>query len=157
MSLSVSRWVPRVTLGLSIAGLAVSVYLSITHFRPRALFCSSTGVINCGRVTSSPQSNFLGIPVAFLGTAYFIEMAILNLPTVWRGSSTAVRRIRLGSAAAGVAFVVWLVYAELYLIRAICLWCTVTHVIAFVLFAVIVTASIGAGDILDDDEELEEE
>jgi uncharacterized membrane protein len=37
--------------------------------------------------------------------------------------------------------VLWLVYAELFIIGAICLWCTVAHVLAFGLFAItLVTA-----------------
>ena len=37
-----------------------------------------------------------------------------------------------------MVFVLWLVYAELFVIRAICLWCTVVHVLAFVLFVIVV-------------------
>ena len=45
---------------------------------------------------------------------------------------------RLVGAIAGIGFVLWLIYAELILIGAICLWCTVAHVIAFALFVVVV-------------------
>ena len=31
----------------------------------------------------------------------------------------------------------WLVYAELFIIRAICLWCTVVHVLTFTLFVLV--------------------
>jgi len=41
-------------------------------------------------------------------------------------------------AVGGIGFVLWLLYAELILIGAICVWCTVTHVIAFALFVVVV-------------------
>jgi uncharacterized membrane protein len=40
----------------------------------------------------------------------------------------------------GVLFVVYLVWAELFRIDAICLWCTVVHVVTVALFAVIVLA-----------------
>jgi uncharacterized membrane protein len=39
---------------------------------------------------------------------------------------------------AGIGFVLWLVYAELVLVGAICIWCTVAHVLAFALFVVVV-------------------
>jgi uncharacterized membrane protein len=35
---------------------------------------------------------------------------------------------------------VWLVYAELFKIDAICLWCTVVHAITVVLFGVVLVA-----------------
>jgi len=41
---------------------------------------------------------------------------------------------------AGVAMVLHLVYAELFQIDAICLWCTTVHVITVVLFAVVLVA-----------------
>ena len=58
---------------------------------------------------------------------------------------------RLALACAGIAFVMWLVYAELFVIRAICLWCTAMHVLTFALFVVIVV--FGWAD--DDGEEVE--
>ncbi len=40
-----------------------------------------------------------------------------------------------------MGFVLWLVHAELIIIDAVCLWCTVAHILAFGLFAVIVTTT----------------
>jgi uncharacterized membrane protein len=37
-----------------------------------------------------------------------------------------------------VVFVLYLVWAELFRIDAICLWCTVVHVVTLALFAVVV-------------------
>ncbi len=41
-----------------------------------------------------------------------------------------------------MAFVLWLVYAELFVIDAICLWCTVVHVVAFALFVIVVLVRV---------------
>ncbi|GAB3929064.1 hypothetical protein GCM10029976_028010 [Kribbella albertanoniae] len=38
----------------------------------------------------------------------------------------------------GVVFVLYLVWAELFRINAICLWCTVVHALTLVLFALVV-------------------
>ena len=35
--------------------------------------------------------------------------------------------------------VIWLISAELLIIRAICIWCTVVHALTFVLFMLVVT------------------
>jgi uncharacterized membrane protein len=37
--------------------------------------------------------------------------------------------------------IIYLIIAELFIIKAICLWCSSVHVITFLLFVVIVTAS----------------
>jgi uncharacterized membrane protein len=43
----------------------------------------------------------------------------------------------LGAVAGGLLFVLWLVYAELFRIGRICLYCTAVHLIVFALFAVV--------------------
>ena len=37
--------------------------------------------------------------------------------------------------------IIYLIIAELFLIKAICLWCTSVHLITFILFVIIVTSS----------------
>ena len=138
------RWAPLVTLPLSIAGLAVSTYLTYVHYtEPAALSCPDTGVINCTKVTTSPESRLFGhIPVALAGAVFFVGMAVLCLPAMWRRPERVVTWARMTGAVAGVAMVVWLVYVELVRVDAICLWCTVVHVIAFALFVAIVAATV---------------
>jgi uncharacterized membrane protein len=132
------RWVPRLTLALAAGAVLVSTYLTIAHFTsPSVLACSDSGTINCGRVTTSAQSRFLGIPVAVIGLAWSLAMVVLCSPAAWDAGARWVRPLRLALSSAGVLFVLWLVYAELFVIRAICLWCTVVHVLAFGLFALV--------------------
>lgn len=128
------RFVPVGTLVLSLLGLAVSIYLTIDHYsEATTLICPANTSVDCAKVTESPQSAFLGIPVAVLGVAYFVALILLCLPASWR-AGRGVALGRLAVAGAGVAFVAWLVYAEIALIGAICLWCTVVHVITVVIF-----------------------
>lgn len=131
-------WVAPATLVLVAGGLAVSIYLTITHYTTHVrLACSASGVIDCQKVTTSPQSFIAGVPVAVLGVAFFVVAAVLCLPAAWRSPSPAVRYARIGWAVAGVVMVVRLVYAELFQIDAICLWCTVVHAVSVLLFAVV--------------------
>src|SRR6266536_4132778 len=133
------RWLPATTTGLSVAGLGVSAYLTVAHYTSsRVLACAGGGLVNCERVTTSAQSVFLGIPVAVLGLAWFVAMLALSTPQGWRSPRREFALGRLGLAFAGMGFVLYLVYSELFTIRAICLWCTVVHVVAFALFAVVV-------------------
>jgi uncharacterized membrane protein len=135
------RWQPIATLFLSIYGLAASIYLTITHFQPKALACVSNGTFNCEKVTQSPQSEIFGIPVAMLGLVFFVPMLLLCLPAAWR---TADRRIHLGRlvlSVTGVGMILYLIVAELFIIKSICLWCSSVHVTTFILFVIIATAS----------------
>lgn len=134
------RWA---SLGISFGAFAVSVYLTIAHLvDPGLLVCAATSAINCTKVTTSAQSVAMGVPVAYLGVIWSSTMVGLCLPVAWRSRAPWVGVVRLILAIAGVAFVLWLIYAELFLIRAICLWCTVVHVLTFALFVVVVLAWI---------------
>ena len=137
----VPRWAVIVSFLLSLAGLGVSLYLTIAHFDKQILACSSTGVIDCAAVTSSPQSYILGVPVAFFGFANFIVMTGLNSPWGWRLKSYWVHVTRFVLSIVGMVCVLWLVYAELIIINHICLYCTAVHIITFALLIVLAMVS----------------
>lgn len=131
-------WVGLCALVLSAAGLAVATYLTIEHYTTGAtLACPETGVMNCLAVTTSPQSMVLGIPVAVLGLVFFAAMLALTLPPAWRSTNAALRVTRLAVAVTGVAWVIYLVYVELYIVDKICLWCTAVHALTVALFALL--------------------
>ena len=141
------RWLPVTSLLLVLAGVAVAGYLTVEHYTASTtLACPETGVVNCQKVTTSAQSTVLGIPVALLGLLFFLTLVPACLPVAWRSGQPAVRWGRVVFALAGVGFVLYLIYAELFVLDAICLWCTAVHLIAVALFAVIAlgTASLDA-------------
>lgn len=129
---------------LALVGLGLSTYLTLTHYFAKAvpLACSATGAIDCEKVTTSPQSVVLGIPVAVLGLAFFVVMAALCSPWAWASDRRQVAVARLVLATAGMAFVLYLVSMELFVIGAICLYCTGVHLTTFLLFALVVTAPL---------------
>jgi uncharacterized membrane protein len=142
---AIPRWLVPTTIGLATAGLALSTYLTIEHYTLSAtLACPETGVVNCQKVTTSAQSAVFGIPVALLGLLFFVVILPACLPAAWRLNRPAVRWGRLLFALVGVGFVGYLVYAELFTLNAICLWCTAVHVVTVLLFAAIAmgTASL---------------
>jgi uncharacterized membrane protein len=134
------RWAAPSTVVLAGVGLALSAYLTVEHFRdPGTLACPATATVNCARVTTSEQASLFGVPVAVLGVVFFVAMLAACLPVAWR--LRRLERARLAVAATGVAFVAYLVYAELFLVDALCLWCTAVHVVAVALFAVVAFTS----------------
>ncbi len=135
------RWV-RYSLGLlSAAGLFSSAYLTIAHFDTKVtLACPSTALINCERVTTSPESYFFGVPVALLGLLFYAAFATINFPQAFKVKR--LENVRLAMASLGVLFVLYLVYAELDKIGSICLWCTSVHVITFVSFLILLYAKV---------------
>jgi uncharacterized membrane protein len=138
-----ARWVRVAAPLLCLAGLGVSLYLTIAHYNAKVtLACPETGIVNCAKVTESPQSAILGVPVALLGLLYFVAIGPLHLPAAWRSGSTLLRRVRVGAAVAGILMVLYLVYTELFTLDALCLWCTAVHAVTFLLFAVTLVGTI---------------
>jgi uncharacterized membrane protein len=141
-------WLQLTTWILSLLGLGVSTYLTITHYDTAVtLACSDKGLVNCGLVTTSPESMVFGIfPVAVLGLAFFVFMAVATSPWAWRSKYPQVAIVRLASVVVGIGFVLYLVYTELFTLDHICLWCTSIHVLTFLLFVLIlISAAVGYG------------
>ena len=138
-----SRWVRVAAPLLCLAGLGVSSYLTIAHSNAKLILaCPETGIVNCAKVTQSPQSAILGVPVALLGLLYFAAIGPLHLPAAWRSESGLVRRVRVGAAVAGILMVLYLIYTELFTLDALCLWCTAVHAVTFLLFVVTLVGTI---------------
>jgi uncharacterized membrane protein len=137
-----AAWLRWATFGLAILGLAASAYLTYTHFTDSALAgCTETsGAVNCGKVTTSPQSMVFGIPVAVLGLAFYVFLVAIMSPFAWRSRRREIALVRMLSLVVGIGFVLYLLYAELFIIGSICLYCTSVHVITFVLFVLTVFA-----------------
>jgi uncharacterized membrane protein len=120
------------SLTLGLAGLSVSAYLVAAHYFADQvpLACSTGGFVDCEQVTSSGESMLGPLPVAVLGLLWFVGFLVLLVAAGRRAM------LRLGWTTAGLLFVFWLVYAELFLIGALCLWCTGIHAIAIALFLI---------------------
>lgn len=140
----IPAWAWPIGLAISLLGLGVSIYLTIEHYTGNTtLACSSTGTIDCAKVTTSPESKIIGIPVAVLGLPFFVAMVLANIPPLWRSGLTWIRYGRLASVIVGMCFVLYLVYVELFRVDAICLWCTSVHVLTFLLLVVTLLAEAG--------------
>jgi uncharacterized membrane protein len=133
-------WLKLTALVLALAGLGVSIYLTYAHYTASSLAgCNEkAGIVNCGEVTTSSQSMIFGaIPVALTGLIYYVFMVAIMTPWAWNSTWKWMPKLRLAAAVAGVGMILYLIYAELFQIGAICLYCTSVHVITFLIFALV--------------------
>ena len=130
-------WFQAVAWLLTLAGGAISVYLTITHYDDGALVCSESATVDCHAVTTSEYSTLAGVPLPLLGLAFFVAFAALMTPWALRSRWAPMRWSRVVSTSVGVLFVVYLVTVELALLHKICLWCTGVHVITVLLFLLV--------------------
>ena len=107
---------------LAAVGLAVAAYLTYVHYADLQPFCTGGG--SCERVQTSDESELAGIPVALLGLiGYALILASLLVP----GDAG-----RFGGAVlalSGFGFSLYLTYAEIFVIEAICEWCVTSAVL----------------------------
>jgi uncharacterized membrane protein len=129
------RWPGLIGTVASVAGLGVAGYLTYEHFTgSSSLVCSDKGIVNCLAVTTSSYAMVVGVPVAVLGLIFFAVTLLLQLPVMWKCPNPIIRSSRLAWAVVGLGTVIYLLYAELFEINAICLWCTAVHVLTLVVF-----------------------
>ncbi|HTZ24348.1 MAG TPA: vitamin K epoxide reductase family protein [Streptosporangiaceae bacterium] len=142
-SFSAPTWVQWTSLVLSLAGLGMSIYMTIAHYTStNILVCSNKGYIDCAKVTTSPESMVFNIfPVAVLGLAFYVFMTAINTPWAWRSGIAAIWWARLAGIITGIGFVLYLIYAEVIQIGNLCLDCTTVHIITFLLFVVLIYAA----------------
>lgn len=125
-------------LAAAVAGAGVSIYLTIVHANSSALVCSTSGVVNCERVLSSAYGTILGtpIPTSAAGILWFGVSGALTL--------AGRRNALLAWGTLGLLTVLFLLYVEIDLVGAICLWCTVAHALVVVTLVAVLTERYSA-------------
>jgi uncharacterized membrane protein len=115
---------------VSVAGIAVSGYLTYIHYQPAALICTTGG--GCETVQHSKYAVLIGIPIAIFGLgAWIVALAL----TLW--NSELARTLTAALALAALAFAAYLVILQLHVIDAVCIWCMANDVILIPIFVVL--------------------
>ena len=115
-----------------VAGIAVSIYLTVLHYVGFVPACPASGAINCEVVLSSPYAVIAGtsIPTSAAGIVWFAISVVL-----WARPR---RNLLLAWSLLGLLTVVYLLFIEIVLVGAICLWCTAAHLLVVVLVLIAV-------------------
>lgn len=121
-----------------LGGLAISAYLTYSHYEQVPLACTQGQVVNCAAVTHSSYSTLPGseVPISVPGLLFFAAIAtwaVLVLSRVFEKGVWAERALLFWSMA-GLLFVLYLVFVEIVRLQRICEWCTAAHVLTLVIF-----------------------
>jgi uncharacterized membrane protein len=120
-------------LALAAIGFIDAGYLAVEHFLNRVPPCSI--ISGCEKVTSSEYSVIFGVPMALLGALYYLAVILalvlyLDMRRDWMIKWTA--RV----TAFGFVFSLWLVYLQLFVIKAICQYCMLSALSSTGLFVI---------------------
>lgn len=133
-------------LPVSFMGFIDASYLSIKHFVGTPLPCSV--LRGCEEVTTSQYSVIGGVPVALLGAIYYLAIFALifgylrgkrytssgNDSTIQKNDD---RMIKMAARLTiiGILASLWFIYLQLFVIKAICLYCMFSALTSSLLFA----------------------
>nr|BBH95070.1 hypothetical protein KTA_32690 [Thermogemmatispora argillosa] len=124
---------------LALAGMGDAIYLTIVHYQDAPLVCPASGAIDCAHVLSSSYAVVPGttLPISLPGLAWCLILAGLALVSLLRSSEPGwLRPAQFVWSLIGLVTVLYLIYVELVRLHAICLWCTVLHVLIVVAFLI---------------------
>jgi uncharacterized membrane protein len=119
---------------LALVGTGIAGYLSAVRLTGGNAVCDASH--GCDVVAQSPYAVVLGIPVAYLGLAFSLVLLAFAATWWWRAD----RRALQGAWALlllGTLFVAYLTFLELFVIKAVCIWCAS--------FAITIVAGLAVG------------
>ena len=122
---------------LALVGLMVSTYLLLYKLGVLGTIkCVGSG--GCERVNTSRWSALLGVPVAAYGVAGYLALLVIALYGLREDQIPSPRATRwlAALAALGVLFSLYLLALELFVIHAVCLWCSVSGIVILAIFVV---------------------
>jgi vitamin-K-epoxide reductase (warfarin-sensitive) len=119
---------------------AIGIYASAAalreHYRVGESPCSINDKWDCGIVNKSPYAMIHGVPVADIGIAGYILLAILAILNRYR--------LLLVAAVVGFVFSLYLLNIEAHVLGVFCIYCVISLVTIFLIMAFSVACVVQA-------------
>ncbi len=123
---------------LDVTGLLIATYLAIVEVGGGLPECGP--LKGCAQVAASEYSRIGGVPVAVYGVV--LSLVLLTCAIAWwRTDLYGLLLAHYGLSLAGVLFEAYFLYTQVFVIGAVCVWCTsyglslvLRFVIAFVIW-----------------------
>jgi uncharacterized membrane protein len=100
---------------LALVGAGIAGYLTYVHYAGIAPVCTTGG---CEKVQTSSYAELVGIPVALIGLVGYVLLFLTALVPEPEAAA-----IGVALAAGGLGFALYLLYVQLAIIDAVCIWC----------------------------------
>ncbi|HEX9926147.1 MAG TPA: vitamin K epoxide reductase family protein, partial [Anaerolineae bacterium] len=125
---------------LALAGLGVAAYLVYVEISQVEAVCGPIG--QCNAVQASPYARIFGLPVAGLGLLNYLAIGLLWLGQRYDPDKIAGLSVwgLLSLTIFGTLFSIYLTLLELFVIRAVCLWCLSSAIITALLMVLVVAS-----------------
>lgn len=111
-------------------GFIDATYLTAMYYLGATPACS---VLRCELVTTSEYATVFGLPIALFGALYYLT-AIVLLAAYIDKKDIRFLRVFFLITILSFFFTLWLVYLQLFVIKAICLYCMISATTSTILF-----------------------
>ena len=149
----ISKLAHKAVLVLASIGLLDSGYLTFKHITGGEVTCSAIPGANCDVVLGSMYSTIFGIPLALLGTLYYLTVLTLWIIYLQKGDSRLLQFI-FGITGVGFLTSLYLIYIQAFVLYAYCAFCmlsALTSTLLFVSLLLLVLSQKRTGDSTPDD------
>ena len=111
-----------IAIGLGVLSTAIAAYLTLVHYEEELLVCNVVG--GCKTVQQSEYATIGPVPVALLGlVASLVMLAIAIARMVVPDIRFTTTAVLAGMLLAGLLYLGYLTWLELFVIEAVCQWC----------------------------------
>lgn len=118
---------------ISLLGFLDASYLAIEHYQGKVPPC--TIVIGCEIVTTSRYSVVWSIPVALLGSLYYLSIFVLTL-VYFETKNNKLLKFIAQYTIIGFLASLWFMYAQFFILRALCIYCVGSAITSTLLFII---------------------
>ncbi len=107
---------------ISMVGFIDATYLTVEHYKGSVPPCAIQG---CEIVLTSGQSVIVGIPIALLGSIYYLIILILSIAFLESGKMLIIR-FASHLTIAGIIASAYFVFLQFFVIKQICQYCMIS-------------------------------
>lgn len=125
------KWVLFAILGTAFLGFLDATYLTVAFYQRTPLQCGLLG--GCDVVTTSRFATVGGVPVALLGSLYYLTL-IFMVVAAHDLKRSAFLRIAARLTLVGFVFSLWLTGVQTFVLRAFCFYCLLSAASSTLLF-----------------------
>ncbi len=125
------KWLAILFLLFSAAGFADATYLAAKHYLGSPVTCNL--LKGCEQVTSSQYATIFGVSVALLGAIFYLTIFLLSIIYL---DTKKEKVFWLAAVVTPIGFLasLWFVHLQMFVIKALCLYCIVSAVTSTTLF-----------------------
>ena len=129
--LSKLNLVAKAVFALALIGFADASYLTAKFFLGGSIPCSILG--GCDTVTKSAYASIAGVPIALLGALFYLTVLILVIYYL-DSAKSKIWTYLFFITLIGFLFSIYFVFLQVFIIKALCLYCLISAVTSTALF-----------------------